>query len=161
MIIQQMRHCIKALNIQDKRIKVLENKKREQRLPETWLIKMHQENILFFLMQMILIEPDFIETQFNTLGSSSSNVVVSSWGRFTGNSVSTLQIDPFIIKQDMSFYEWIINYWTFYRHTTPPGRVLIPRTILEKAGLWNESLSLNDDFEFFTRIFLNSSVNKI
>ncbi len=150
----------KALNIQDKRIKVLENKKRGAASARNLAYENASGEYFVFFDADDIIKPDFIKTQYNTLGSSCSNVVVSSWGRFTGNSVGALQIDPFIIKQDMSFYEWIINYWTFYRHTTPPGRVMIPRTILEKAGLWNESLSLNDDFEFFTRIFLNSSIIK-
>lgn len=35
-----------------------------------------------------------------------------------------------------------------------PAAWLMKRTLIEKAGLWNESLSLNDDGEFFTRMIL-------
>lgn len=33
---------------------------------------------------------------------------------------------------------------------------LIPRNVIDKAGAWNESLSVDDDGEFFCRIVLNS-----
>jgi len=34
---------------------------------------------------------------------------------------------------------------------------LSPRTLIKRAGPWNESLSLNDDGEFFSRVVLASS----
>ncbi|WP_051119638.1 glycosyltransferase family 2 protein [Gillisia sp. CAL575] len=34
---------------------------------------------------------------------------------------------------------------------------LIPKLIIEKAGMWNEHLSVNDDGEYFSRVILNSS----
>ena len=36
------------------------------------------------------------------------------------------------------------------------GRWLIPRSIINKGGLWNESLSLINDYEYFTRLCLAS-----
>ncbi|MES2062129.1 MAG: glycosyltransferase family 2 protein [Bacteroidota bacterium] len=35
------------------------------------------------------------------------------------------------------------------------GRWLIPRRIIEKAGLWNESISFMNDFEYFNRLCIN------
>ena len=35
-----------------------------------------------------------------------------------------------------------------------PGAWLAPRPLLEAAGPWNESLSLNDDGEYFARVML-------
>ncbi|MBC7507634.1 MAG: glycosyltransferase family 2 protein, partial [Ferruginibacter sp.] len=37
-----------------------------------------------------------------------------------------------------------------------PGIFLLPRHIVERAGPWNESLSLIDDFEYMVRIITNS-----
>lgn len=36
------------------------------------------------------------------------------------------------------------------------GRWLIPRSVIEKGGLWDESLSLINDYEYFTRLCLAS-----
>ena len=38
----------------------------------------------------------------------------------------------------------------------PPNVYLIPRNIIEKAGTWDETLSKNDDGEFFARILKHS-----
>lgn len=103
-----------------------------------------------------LVDSTFIQTQVDILLHNPNSVSIANWGRFYNNDITSYKEDPFIIKEDMSFYDWIVKYWTLYRHTTPPGRVMIPRTILQKSGLWNEALTLNDDFEFFTRVFLNA-----
>jgi GT2 family glycosyltransferase len=39
---------------------------------------------------------------------------------------------------------------------TQSGIFLIPRNIIEKSGPWDETLSLIDDLEFFTRLLLAS-----
>jgi hypothetical protein len=56
---------------------------------------------------------------------------------------------------------WLIDSW--YGHgMAQPGAWLIPRQLIEKAGEWNESLSLNDDGEFFCRILLQAnSINYV
>lgn len=108
---------------------------------------------ILFLDADDLLNQHFLESQFDNLPDTCS-VSVSSWGRFYNNDLSTFLTDPHIIPQDMDVHEWVIRYWTQNRHTTPPGRILIPRKIAEQAGPWNERLSLNDDFEYFTRIFL-------
>ena len=102
-----------------------------------------------------LINPNFIASQVELLKNRPACVSISNWGRFFNNDLNTFKIDNQVIRRNLSFHNWIIAYWTDYKHTTPPGRILIPRKIMEAAGEWNESLSLNDDFEFFTRVFLN------
>lgn len=100
-----------------------------------------------------LINTTFIESQLKSLKDTDS-VVISTWGRFYGNNITTFSPDKQVIPHNMDFYAWIINYWTHNQHTTPPGRLLIPKKLIERAGLWNENLSLNDDFDFYTRIFV-------
>lgn len=38
----------------------------------------------------------------------------------------------------------------------PPHVYLTPKTLIDKAGPWNEELSNNDDAEFFTRVILSA-----
>jgi glycosyltransferase involved in cell wall biosynthesis len=100
-----------------------------------------------------LIDPGYLSSQIKKCLQSPGSVVVSKWGRFYNDDVNSYKEDKNIIKSDLSFYEWVVQYWTYNKHTTPPGRVIIPKEIIETAGLWNESLSLNDDLDFYTRIF--------
>ncbi|MFD1628606.1 glycosyltransferase family 2 protein [Pseudopedobacter beijingensis] len=109
------------------------------------------EFIVFFDADDI-IEENFIESQLAALHYHKEDVVVSSWGRFSDHP-DNCKTDPYIIEKDLSFYEWIIGYWTNVRHTTPPGRVMASRELTLKSGLWDEGLSLNDDFQFFSTLF--------
>ncbi|MXV52822.1 glycosyltransferase [Pedobacter sp. HMF7647] len=102
------------------------------------------------------VQPDFIQSQVNMISGSTDDVVVSSWGRFYNNKIESFTKDQFIIKENLTFYQWIADYWMFSRHMTPPGRVFVPRKLIASAGLWNEDLTLNDDFDFYCRIFADA-----
>ena len=114
-------------------------------------------NYIVFLDADDLLSPGFLSAQLQRASAEEDSVTVSAWGRFHGSDREGFQRDPLIIAKDMSFREWVVNYWTRCGHMTPPGRVMFGRSVMERAGPWNEDLSLNDDFEFFTRIFLNSA----
>ncbi|MFD0977945.1 glycosyltransferase family 2 protein [Salinimicrobium gaetbulicola] len=51
-----------------------------------------------------------------------------------------------------SFFKKLFEKQSFI----PASAYLIPRSITFSAGMWNQSLSLNDDAEYFTRILLHS-----
>jgi len=101
------------------------------------------------------VPTDFIQQQLNAINQRNNVVALAAWGRFYNDDTSTYKPEP-LPAQDMLFSEWINYYWYNCNPMTNPGRVIIPAAIIEKAGLWNESLSLNDDLEFFTRIFLQA-----
>lgn len=101
------------------------------------------------------IQPDFISRQIDRLNNRTDVVVLSGWGRFYNDDLGTFKADD-TPDGEITFKEWINLYWYNCNPMTNPGRALIPAAIIEKAGVWNETLSLNDDLEFFTRIFLNS-----
>lgn len=101
------------------------------------------------------IQPDFISRQIDQLNNRTNVVVLSGWGRFYNDDLSTFKANP-TPDGEITFKEWINLYWYHCNPMTNPGRALIPSVIIEKAGLWDESLSLNDDLEFFTRIFSNA-----
>ncbi|MET4083614.1 glycosyltransferase involved in cell wall biosynthesis [Pedobacter sp. UYP30] len=101
------------------------------------------------------VMPNFIATQYDAIRKDLNSVVFSGWGRFHNNDLTTLKIEE-TPRETFTFLKWINTYWYNTKSMTNPGRALIPRNLLEIAGLWNEELSLNDDFEFFTRIFKTS-----
>lgn len=103
------------------------------------------------------IPPNFFSSQLQCI-KTNLDVVVANWGRFHNNDINTLSIAQNQIKINLTFENWIINYWTNISHMTCPGRILMPKNLVEMSGLWDENLSLNDDFPFYTRIFSNCSV---
>ncbi|TCD07721.1 glycosyltransferase family 2 protein [Pedobacter frigidisoli] len=101
------------------------------------------------------IGADFIEAQVKRINRRDDAVVVSGWGRFYANRLNTFKADS-TPGGEISFADWIKVYWHNANPMTTPGRILIPKKIIEHAGMWNEDLSLNDDLEFFTRIFIEA-----
>lgn len=101
------------------------------------------------------IEPTFISKQVNKLNNRNNIVVLSGWGRFYNDDLNGFKAD-YTPEGEMTFKQWIKLYWYNGNPMTNPGRAIIPRALMQQAGLWNETLSLNDDLEFFTRLFIQS-----
>jgi len=102
-----------------------------------------------------LLAPDKIERQVQRLADGNSDCVAAGeWARFYKTPSEALFI-PQPLWTDMSPVEWLVcagnGGWMMH-----PAAWLIPRPMAERAGSWNESLSLNDDGEYFCRVVLAS-----
>lgn len=79
------------------------------------------------------------------------------WGYFLDHSNLMLRF-KYQFNTYKSFNKGIdlLNTFGLYNEFFPPHVYLIPRKTIEKAGIWNENLTNNDDSEFLTRVILNS-----
>lgn len=102
-----------------------------------------------------IISANMLEAQVALVEQNKVSIVVSSWGRFYNNDISTFKLTN-SNNIETEPINWIINEWRYAQPMTQPGMFLIQRKTIEDAGLWNEKLSLIDDFEFYTRVILNS-----
>lgn len=101
-----------------------------------------------------LINPEMIEKQLLVLNNSEAYVAYGEWARFFNNNPQAADFTKLAYWKDMDPLDFL---------TAMPngvmlqcGIMLIPRKLIEKAGLWNEKLILFNDTEFFTRILLAS-----
>ena len=105
-----------------------------------------------------LLAPDKIECQVQVLSSEGNfNFVASGkWARFF-NSPMEVNFISEPVWSDMSPVDWLICSWEG-GGMMHPAAWLVPRTIAETAGSWNELLSVNpnDDGEYFCRVVLAS-----
>ncbi|HWA07871.1 MAG TPA: glycosyltransferase family 2 protein [Opitutaceae bacterium] len=108
---------------------------------------------LQFLDADDLLAPEKIERQLALGATTGPEIVLSgTWARFTG-SVADARLDPQPLAIDASPADWVVT--KFERNTMMhPAAWLVPRPLAERAGPWNESLSLDDDGEYFTRVVL-------
>jgi glycosyltransferase involved in cell wall biosynthesis len=84
-------------------------------------------------------------------------VAFSPWARFRGQTLpDQFEIRP--SQRDMSGPEWLVCEWMDARQMMQSAMFLLPRTMIERFGGWDESLSLIDDFEFFARILSRASL---
>jgi glycosyltransferase involved in cell wall biosynthesis len=84
------------------------------------------------------------------------NICTCKWSRFTkipGDSVSFESLDSYNDFDDISAF---LKALTLSKGYFPIHAYLIKKSIIDKAGLWNEYLSLNDDSEFLIRLFCNT-----
>lgn len=101
-----------------------------------------------------LINPEAIAEQVKLATHNTGCIISGKHGRFYENDISTFKLDPQDCWQTLPPAEWLYTSWKDARSMTNPGIFLIPRDIIDKAGLWDESLSLLDDFEYFARTIL-------
>ena len=103
-----------------------------------------------------LLNADNIKNQVTGISNQQDCIASSKWGRFFSDDVTTFSYTPESIWKDMPGIDWIVDSLKDHgSNMTQPGIFLIPRAIIEKVGLWNESLSLIDDFEFMTKVIVN------
>lgn len=104
-----------------------------------------------------LLAPDKVAMQMEGAesGQSSRMLLSGAWGKFYQRHENA-KFTPNSLWEDLEPNEWLFrkldeNLWT------PPMTWLVSRTLTEMAGPWNESLSLDDDGEYFCRVLFNSS----
>ncbi len=100
-----------------------------------------------------LLAPDKIALQMRALEQAGPDALASaSWGRFATDSTQADFI-PQAVAQARTGVEFLqLHYET--GSMMQPGAWLASRRLLDRAGPWNETLSLNDDGEYFTRVML-------
>jgi glycosyltransferase involved in cell wall biosynthesis len=102
-----------------------------------------------------IISPSKIETQLRRLIEYPGAVASAEWGRFR-DSPAQVCWNPEPVWQDMSPLDWLAVSRSEGLGMLFPALWLVSRQIIDRAGFWNESLSLGDDSEYFTRVILNS-----
>lgn len=102
-----------------------------------------------------LISQDMVERQVNRLDGSRAHVASAEWARFY-EEPSNATFEPEIVWRDMDPADWLVAACGNARPMMQCAIFLIPRAILDQVWGWDESLSLINDFEFFTRLLLKS-----
>ena len=110
------------------------------------------EYVKFFDADDIL-SPEMVERQVGRLAGRQDAVAMSEWGRFYNDDIQTFRPSPQSVWRDMGGLDWLIEAIRDGQPMMQVGMFLIPESLAEKAGPWNEELTLIDDFEYFCRLF--------
>lgn len=104
-----------------------------------------------------LISPDAVAIQVGALREAEANTIaVGEWARFRDHALEA-QFEPRAGWRDGAPVDWIVETWEDGEPMYQNAMFLIPRTLLDSAGGWNEGLTLINDHEFYTRLVLASS----
>lgn len=103
-----------------------------------------------------LLSADKISAQLDLLSRPGNDrkVATCRWGRFRSDPATARFVDQEVFR-DFAALDFLI-LTTSTNRMMHPAAWLISRSVIEAAGTWNETLSLNDDGEFFARVVLAS-----
>lgn len=97
-----------------------------------------------------------IEKQIQRLsGKSKGTIATCEWVNFSRDFQQYTQV-PYGVFHDFEFgLDLLVRFWND-QEMHQPGVYLTHRSLLDKAGPWDESLTINQDGEFFARVLLHA-----
>lgn len=98
-----------------------------------------------------------IELQMDRLSGRNDALASCEWGRFYDGDAAKARFIPESVWKDMNSLDWIKAALKQKNDMMGGWLWLIPRSLIEKTGGWNEQLSLNNDFEFSIRLLCHSN----
>lgn len=103
-----------------------------------------------------LLSPDMISLQVEALQAAPDCIAYAEWGRFYNDDPTAVIHIRQNCWQDLSSLEWLVRSFDEGPNMMQCGIWLLPRAVVERAGLWDERLSLINDFDFMIRVILQS-----
>lgn len=143
-----------ARAVTDPRVKVIDQENRGAAAARNRAFAEAQGDFIQHLDADDLLGPNKLEHQMRRLVADPDCVAACPWGRFHDSPENAWFVpEPF--WRDAKPVDWLVACWE-RGSMMQPGAWLLHRHIVHKGGGWDESLSLNDDGEFFARIVLAS-----
>ncbi|HEY3854625.1 MAG TPA: glycosyltransferase family 2 protein [Verrucomicrobiae bacterium] len=102
------------------------------------------------------LNPPHIAAQIQTLANQDECVASCRWGNFFDLPESPKIRSESTSKDYEDPLEWLVDSLTKDEAMMGGWMWLIPRTVWDRAGGWNERLTLNNDFDFSIRLLLAS-----
>jgi glycosyltransferase involved in cell wall biosynthesis len=119
-------------------------------------MRLARGDYLQFLDADDLLTPEKIAAQVNLLSCSPTNSLATCrWGRFTTDPARAEFVNDSVFR-DFAPLDYLVAY-TGQAEMMHPAAWLVPRSVADRAGPWDETLSLNDDGEYFARVVLAAS----
>ncbi len=141
----------------DERIKYYYTKNTGQATASNFGIeKATGEYIKFFDADDVMNETH-IEHQLLATNGDQNNIASCDWGRFYHADPEHATFTEDIVREALPPIEWLKKTLSKPADMMAAWLWLIPRQVINNAGGWNTSLSLNNDFEFSVRLLLHST----
>lgn len=140
--------------ITDPRVRIIKSTNKGQCAAANLAFKHAKGEFIKFMDADDLISEQFIELQVAKIAREKNAVASAQWGRFKNDDISTFRLNPEPVWKDMKPIDWLVESFWNGPNMMQCALWLIPRNVLNKSGLWDERLSLINDFDFFIRVLL-------
>jgi glycosyltransferase involved in cell wall biosynthesis len=144
-----------ARTFADRGVKIIVQENRGASAARNRAYRLSQGDFIQYLDADDLLAPDKIEHQMNLADKTGPDAVLcGTWSRFT-RTPADANFTPQPLCTDAAPIDWVVTKFE-QNAMMHPAAWLTPRVLAERAGPWDESLSLDDDGEYFTRVVLAS-----
>lgn len=145
-----------AQSIGDARIKLIRQANAGQSAAANQGLKQARGNYIKFLDADDALNSTHLAAQLCALAGSADMLADCRWGYFVEDQNSP-QVRVESTNRDFDDpLSWLVESLTMNEGLMAGWKWLIPRPIIDRAGGWDERLSLNNDFEFSIRLLLHS-----
>jgi glycosyltransferase involved in cell wall biosynthesis len=137
-------------------IKLVANKGKGANSARNFGYQLSSGEYIQFLDADDILSKDKINAQYEAIERDFPHkVAFCGWTHFTEDTNNTTFLPNAIWKDYDDPLKWLIDSWSG-EGMMVTSCWLTPRTLIERAGLWDENLSINQDGEFFCRILLQA-----
>ena len=144
--------------IKDKRVKCFQIAQSNAAAARNFGYLKSSGDYINFLDADDVISKHKIELQMEALIKAPEGFIASCpWGKFS-NIIHEAVFKEQLVWRVKDPVDWCTTSWNGGGMMIP-GCWFLPKTLILKAGLWNEDLTLNDDGEFMCRVLLASKGN--
>lgn len=140
----------------DERIKLFQQINSGPSAASNYGIKQAKGKYIKFLDSDDIINPVHIEKMLFSIENSPNSIASCSWGTFRDSDYNNAKFIPESTWVSCNSKDWLFKALQQRSDMTPLWLWLIPESILKRAGFYNESLTLTNDFEFSVRVLLAS-----
>lgn len=138
-------------NIKDQRILILQSPKKGAAAARNLGFAASKGSFILYLDSDDVINRVHLEAMASQLIGCDTCVALSRWDRFRV-SPEEAKFPDRPTETNLRGADWLKLSWSDTRPMMQCGMILIPRSLIETFGGWDERLTLIDDFEFFARI---------
>jgi glycosyltransferase involved in cell wall biosynthesis len=142
----------------DPRISIYQQENSGQCAAANKAFDLSKGSLIKFMDADDLISAGYIAEQVKRIDDRDDVIASAAWGRFYNDDINTFKLNEDLIRQDCKPIDWLVSSMDNGKQAMMQCAIwLIPRVVLEKSGLWDERLSLVNDFEFITRVLLHAN----
>jgi glycosyltransferase involved in cell wall biosynthesis len=142
------------------KIKLFTNSRKGASAARNYAFKKSTGDYIQYLDADDLLTTNKLEYQIKLFNKFGNNIITNcKWGRFTDTPSAVKWEQQSINRNYNNPIDWLTDSW-MGKGMAANSSWLTPRHLIEKAGLWDESLNINQDGEFFCRVLMHAKAIK-
>jgi glycosyltransferase involved in cell wall biosynthesis len=153
----QSLEILESISLMDNRLIVLNQKNKGQSIASNKALEIARGDYIKYFDADDVMNDSHLEKLYEKIKNKNDVLVSCKWARFYNDDLRNAKFISCSTWTDLHSIDWITNAMSEKYDMMPLWLWLIPKKLLLKVGGWDESLTLNNDFEFSIRLLTSVS----